>query len=293
VATYEVKPIFHEGDVGHIPEPDYTSSSQFLNNTFAGATTLTAPWNMSTMTTVVTSSLQRQLSQQLAQMQHFEFSAPPVPTSPETEEEPMSVTNLFKTLEARLSKEEKATTAVLEPQPMKAEELLNVVPAKPNPEADLLKPYNAYIEKARELGMTNVVVEAEKRHEKVRTEEKNRAQMRTVLAILQKLEIPVYPAHKVTAFMNKLTADRQRKAQYGDRVRWSWVSTAKYAKPVPEPILNLMGTVTKEFKEAKIPAEFHITDYQVTRPDPFLSIRVGKDYLTIAHWDEPGFKLLG
>jgi hypothetical protein len=114
---------------------------------------------------------------------------------------------------------------------------------------------------------------------------------------LQREEIAVYPLDKVNAFMDWNLA-REKKRLYEDRLRWVWkalrnedcvVTLQVYNKPVPMSALQMVARCL----EFDIPDKlyFEVTDYEVPKPDPFLSVSLkgGRERYVIHHWDEPYF----
>lgn len=142
---------------------------------------------------------------------------------------------------------------------------------------------------------------------------------------LTALEIPVYDMKKVVAFMDGIVNQANRgRGPLQSYLCWYWRPLARkgkgiqsqlmnrpviassaaidpafwspgynihdgYAKPIPLEVLK----VAKEVKDSIQDAVFWVSDYAVRHPDPFLAVSMREsEKFVIAHWDEPGFKLV-
>lgn len=130
------------------------------------------------------------------------------------------------------------------------------------------------------------------------------------LNFLQREEIPLFDYKRVQDFMNGLV--RGKASPQGYQVVWVWKGlraqdvtpnhwgdahgysngghhSFQYNKAVPLDVLRTVAKVAKEFPTAT----FHVTDYDVHRPDPFLGVKLPgiAGVFVIAVWDEPDFKI--
>lgn len=123
------------------------------------------------------------------------------------------------------------------------------------------------------------------------------------LRFLQEHEIVVYPYDQVKAYMNDLmkqlnwgTFARGFNTFFGHKFEWYWLKATNadsdgwilYKKAIPVHALRKMALLREEYGTE---VTFHISDYSVTRPDPFLRVTFLNQYYIIDKWDEPGFKL--
>jgi hypothetical protein len=128
---------------------------------------------------------------------------------------------------------------------------------------------------------------------------------------------PVYPYDRVWSYLEQL-ADQENQRVYGrqrdqaieepsiTRSSWSrapqinpyWAPlrslddsedepVAVYDKDVPLHALQKVEILDREFGEGVL--QFFVSDYQATKPDPFLMVVAGNGRFVIDVWDEPGW----
>lgn len=133
-----------------------------------------------------------------------------------------------------------------------------------------------------------------------------------VLRFLQEQEVPVYPMHKVVAFMDKLVAHSNKFNRNSDYdYRWEWVALREadtkmiicchypnvwryglYEQPVPLPVLKRIQLVESKFA-GRVAYGVSAIRY-LPKGDPFLCVMAPNlEPHVIAHWDEPGFSVVG
>ena len=160
---------------------------------------------------------------------------------------------------------------------------------------------DGYLELAKRVGVVNLAM--------LRVE---------LLRTFQKLEIPVYPYHKVRKFMAWATREEARKqgmsllSSSREGLAWYWAplrdgdqqmlnheilpftfrGPVVYDKAIPEKALRKVDSLLSDFQWPE-KLTFGVTDYAVVKPDPFLAVMLkgSTELFVIDHWDEPYFKL--